>query len=233
MEFMKKDDSDAVLCILKVGEVTSLDCEHCRVRVTFDDEDSKTSYWLPVLQRKTLEDKDYSMPDLGEDVLCVFFNAAEEDGFVLGSFYADEVTPAENSADKRSVKFKDGTLISYDRSSHELIVQIGSTRIFANQDKVRIDAPDAVESSAGKNTEIASGSETNISGGSAVNIKAPVLTLTMGSTKMTLSAGAASIETNNLVFKGNMTVTGNLSVKGNIDGTGNITAGGTVSGTNI
>lgn len=233
MGFLENNSPDAVLCIMKVGEVTSLDCEHCRVRATFDDEDGKTSYWLPVLQRKTLEDKDYSMPDLGEDVLCVFFNEGEEDGFVLGSFYADEVTPPENSEDKRCVKFKDGTLISYDRASHELITQIGSTRIFANQEKIRIEAPDSIDCSAGKNTDIVSGSETNISGGSAVNIKAPVLTLTMGSTKMTLSSGAASIETDNLVFRGNMTVTGNLSVKGDIDGTGNISAGGRVSGSNI
>jgi hypothetical protein len=55
----------------------------------------------------------------------------------------------------------------------------------------------------------------------------------MGATKMVLSSGKASIETDHLTFKGNMTVTGNLSVKGDIDGTGNVSAGGKVSGTNI
>lgn len=233
MEFSDKTGSEPVLCILKVGEVTTIDPASCRIRATFDDEDGKTSYWLPVLQRKTLEDKDYCMPDIGEDVLCVFFNEGEENGFVLGSFYADEVTVPVNSESVRCVKFKDGTLISYDRASHELLIQIGSTKISANQERVSIDAPDFVKSQAGNKSEIAAGESVDISGGAAVNIKTPVLTLTTGSTKMTLSGGAASIETNNLVFKGDMTVTGNLSVQGNIDGSGNISASGRVSGTNI
>ena len=233
MEFSDKTGAESVLCIMKVGEVTAVDPASCRIRATFDDEDGKTSYWLPVLQRKTLEDKDYSIPDIGEDVLCVFFNEAEEDGFVLGSFYADEVTTPVNSEDVRCVKFKDGTLISYDRASHGLLIQIGSTKISANQENVTIEAPNDVESKSGSGTAISAGAAVDISGGSAVNIKTPVLTLTTGSTKMTLSGGSASIETNNLVFKGNMTVTGNLTVAGNIDGSGNISAGGRVSGTNI
>lgn len=131
--FNGEKDGDAVLCILKVGEVTDVDPAHCKIRATFDAEDGKTSDWLPVLQRKTLEDKDYSVPDIGEDVLCVFFHEAEETGFALGSFYAGEIELPASSQDKRVVKFKDGTIISYDRSSHTLKAQIGDTQIVADQ----------------------------------------------------------------------------------------------------
>ena len=173
------------------------------------------------------------MPDIGEDVLCVFFHEAEETGFALGSFYAGEIELPASSQDKRVVKFKDGTIISYDRSSHTLKAQIGDTQIVADQKNVQVSAPSLVSLKSGENTEINSGKETNIGASSAVNITAPTLTLSMGATKMVLSSGKASIETDHLTFKGNMTVTGNLSVKGDIDGTGNVSAGGKVSGTNI
>ena len=52
-----EEDRDAVLAILKIGEVTDIDPAKCKIRATFDDEDGKTSYWLPELQRKTLHDK--------------------------------------------------------------------------------------------------------------------------------------------------------------------------------
>lgn len=68
-----EEDRDAVLAILKIGEVTDIDPAKCKIRATFDDESGKTSYWLPVLQRKTLHDKDFWLPDVGEDVLCLFF----------------------------------------------------------------------------------------------------------------------------------------------------------------
>ena len=231
--FNGEKDGDAVLCILKVGEVTDVDPAHCKIRATFDAEDGKTSDWLPVLQRKTLEDKDYSVPDIGEDVLCVFFHEAEETGFALGSFYAGEIELPASSQDQRVVKFKDGTIISYDRSSHTLKAQIGDTQIVADQKNVQVSAPSLVSLKSGENTEVNSGKETNIGASSEVNITAPTLTLSMGATKMGLSSGNASIETDHLTFKGNVTVSGNLSVKGDINGTGDVSVGGKVSGTNI
>ncbi len=66
--------------------------------MTFDDDDSVTSYWLPVLQPNTIDNHDYRLPDIGEDVLCVFLS--KEDGYIVGSFYAG-VAPPENDRDKK------------------------------------------------------------------------------------------------------------------------------------
>lgn len=225
MNLSDKTGTDAVLCLLKVGEVTALDPTTCRIRATFDDEDGKTSYWLPVLQRKTFEDKDYSMPDIGEDVLCVFFNEGEEDGFVLGSFYADEVVTPENSSDVRCVKFKDGSVIRYDRGGHKLTVEISGTKIEADQQNISVTAPQKVRNSGGQ--------QVDIEGGSMVNISTPVLNLTVGGTKMTLNGSSATLESQSLTLKGSLTVTGNMNVQGNISGTGSMSVSGTVSGSNI
>lgn len=126
--------------IIRLGEVSSVNAEKGTACVVFDDDDGVVSAELPVLHRNTFSNKDYSMPDVGEDVLCLFLPNGLEDGFILGSIYAGEVTPPENTIDKRTVVFSDDTRVSYDRAEHVLTVSIGDTTIEANGDSVRIDA---------------------------------------------------------------------------------------------
>ena len=90
---------------------------------------------------------------------------------------------------------------------------------------MKVETPNQVDVTAAK--------VVNVSGGTAVNITTPVLTLTMGSTKMVLKGGNATIETQNLTFKGNMDVTGTLNTSGNITTSGNVAASGSVHGSNI
>ena len=205
--------------LIKIGEVSSINPAAGTARVVFDDDDSVVSYDLPVLQRNTIANRDYAMPDIGEDVLCIFLPTGEEDGFILGSFYADEIDPPESSGDKRTVVFSDDTRISYDRATHELSITIGGTSIVANGDSITAETPQTINATAGATV--------NINAGSAVNIGAPVLNLTIGGTTMTLTGSSATITSSNLVLNGNITVTGNLDV------TGNITATGPVHGANI
>lgn len=205
--------------IIKIGEVSSVNPAACTARVVFDDDDSLVSYDLPILQRNTYSNQDYQMVQPGEDVLCIFLPTGEEDGFILGSFYAGEIAPPESSQDKRTVVFSDDTRISYDRASHELTITIGGTSMVANRQSVSFETPQAVNAKGG--------AEVNLEGGSAVNIKAPVLNLTIGGTTMTLTGSSATITSSNLVLNGNIAVTGNLSV------TGNISATGPVHGSNI
>lgn len=126
--------------IIRLGEVSSVNAEKGTACVVFDDDDGVVSAELPVLHRNTFSNKDYAMPDVGEDVLCLFLPNGLEDGFILGSIYAGEVTPPENTIDKRTVVFSDDTRVSYDRAEHVLTVSIGDTTIEANGESVRIDA---------------------------------------------------------------------------------------------
>lgn len=72
----------------KIGEVSSINPVKCTARVIFDDENSMVTYDLPVMQRNSLGNRDYQMPDIGEDVLCLFRSDGFEDGVIIGSFYA-------------------------------------------------------------------------------------------------------------------------------------------------
>ena len=130
--------------LFKVGEVSSIDTASCTARVVFSDEDGIVSYDLPIMQRNTLGNSDYQMPEIGEDVLCLFLGPGQEDGFIIGSFYAGEVTPPESSADRRTVVFKDGTRFSYDRASHVFTATIEGTEITFNRQSGTITVPQSV-----------------------------------------------------------------------------------------
>ena len=127
----------------KIGEVSSIDPARCTARVIFDDENSMVSYDLPIMQRNSFGNRDYQMVDVGEDVLCLFRGDGFEDGVIIGSFYAGDVEPPETTADRRTVVFKDGTRICYDRASHTLTVTIAGTVIVFDRQTGSITVPES------------------------------------------------------------------------------------------
>lgn len=143
---------EAMAEMFRVGIVNSIDPQKGTARVRFPDDDDVISYDLQVLHRNTYRNKDYNMPDVGEDVLCLFLANGLADGFILGSIYAGEVTPPEATENKRTVVFSDDTKVSYDRDVHNLSVEIAGTKITANRKMVKIDTPLEVEINAGDTT---------------------------------------------------------------------------------
>lgn len=77
--------------MLRFGIVSQIDPINVLARVNFGDDDL-TSFWLPVLQTKTLKDKFYVMPDVGEQVACLM-DENSEDGVILGAIYSSEDKP--------------------------------------------------------------------------------------------------------------------------------------------
>ncbi|MHC1791777.1 phage baseplate assembly protein V [Solidesulfovibrio sp.] len=115
----------------RVGTVVSTNPAAGTARVQLADADGLVSFDLPVMQRQTLKNKDYAMPDAGEHVLCTFLPFGVEQGFVLGSIYSTaDVTPVADP-DKRHVEFEDGTWLQYDRKTHSLsgVIKSGSVRL--------------------------------------------------------------------------------------------------------
>ena len=110
--------------ICKVGEVAELFPANCTVRVKFEDRDNFISGELQVLQNKTHKDKNYWMPDLGEQVWCLFLGNGPIAGLVLGATYNAEDLPPGNSEGKKVVEFSDGTRFEYDRNEHKLDIDV-------------------------------------------------------------------------------------------------------------
>ncbi|MCW5223531.1 phage baseplate assembly protein V [Verminephrobacter aporrectodeae subsp. tuberculatae] len=133
----------------KFGTVSAVDAAACRVRVRLPDCDNLRTAWLPVLQAKTLRDKHYHLPDIGEHV-AVLLDAHGEDGMVLGAVYSSADAPPVSSGDKHHLRFDDGAEIEYDRVRHQLtvkggirklVVEVGADIVLKAGGKITLDAP--------------------------------------------------------------------------------------------
>ena len=109
--------------MFKTGVVTEVSAAKCAARVQFPDNDGMVSFWLPVLQHKSLKDKHYFVPDVNEHVACLLDDNGEA-GVILGAIYSDADTPPVDSADKHHVTFEDGTVLEYDRKEHRLLADV-------------------------------------------------------------------------------------------------------------
>lgn len=106
--------------LVRVGIITAVYPEKGTVRVTISDVDDLHSYELQVVVPKTHKDKEYWMPDIGEQVVCLFSGQGLERGWVLGAVYSQVDTVPEANQDKWIKRFEDGTTIEYDRKEHHL-----------------------------------------------------------------------------------------------------------------
>ncbi len=106
--------------MLRFGIISQINPQTVQARVKFGDDES-TSFWLPILQTKTMKDKFYAMPDIGEQVVCLM-DENSEDGVVLGSIYSTEDTPVINTEKQISLNLENNSLINIDKETNTLTV---------------------------------------------------------------------------------------------------------------
>jgi len=111
--------------VYRTGLVVAQRLSPPAVRVQFPDRDNITTYWLPMVGTNTQNNKDFWIPDIGEQVV-VLMDSNDEDGCVVGSVWSTVDNIASMSTNKRHISFSDGTVLEYDRSTHVLIVQLGA-----------------------------------------------------------------------------------------------------------
>ncbi|EBA4495561.1 phage baseplate assembly protein V [Salmonella enterica] len=112
----------------QTGIISDIDEVKACVRVTLPECDDLRTNWLPILQRNTQNNKDYWLPDVGEQVE-VLLDDNGEDGVVLGAVYSSVDTPPVTDKDKRYVRFADDAAFEYDRKTHQLTVNGGIEKI--------------------------------------------------------------------------------------------------------
>ncbi|MEI6857075.1 phage baseplate assembly protein V [Psychrilyobacter sp.] len=106
---------------LRLGKVSSINYKEVSVSVEFDDSPGVISKGLKILSDHTSKEKDYSLPNPGEDVVCVFLPHAPTVGFVLGSYYSGKNLPTDTGKIKY-ILFPDGTKIKYNMETSVLEV---------------------------------------------------------------------------------------------------------------
>lgn len=117
-----QDNLELLASIIRVGQVSSVNPAKHTARVIFSDQDEIVSYELQVAAKNTFKNKDYNLPDVNEQVLCIFLPISLSQGFIICSLYNDEDQPADNNQNVRSMSFADGTRIEYNRNTHKLKV---------------------------------------------------------------------------------------------------------------
>lgn len=117
--------------LIRAGIVSAVNPATAKARVTFLDRDNLVSAELPVLQPCAAGNQFYSLPDVGNSVLCLMLpNADDGSGFILGSLYSDEKKPPTDNQEVSMIRFGDGTTISYNRKTHELNINcVGDIKI--------------------------------------------------------------------------------------------------------
>lgn len=136
--------------LIRVGKVSSINPQNCTARVVFEDNDDLVSDELPILTRNTLFNKDYWMPDVNEQVLCLFLPIAPSHGFILGSFYSLADLPIETNGDIWSIQFKDGSKLSFNRATGVLSldvtneINIKSPKIKFTTNEFFVDSPKSI-----------------------------------------------------------------------------------------
>lgn len=192
MDFLGENEEilDLLKSIIRVGEIHSVNHANATARVHFPDDDDLVSYDMQILHRNTLKNKDYNMPDIGEDVLCLCLPSGLASGFILGSVYAGDITPPENDGDKRTVIFDDGSRFSYDRKTHQFDAQIEQTTIMANRQSVTVNTPVSVEVTAANNVTVNTNTAT-VNATAAYVLNAPAITLN-GNVEVTGTLTAAT-----------------------------------------
>jgi len=116
--------------LLRFGIVSQINPLLCQARVNFGDDDS-VSYWLPVIQTKTLKDKFYSMPDIGEQVVCLM-DENSEDGVILGAIYSNIDTTVSKSEKEISANFENGSYINANKETNTLTVNFSKIKLIGN-----------------------------------------------------------------------------------------------------
>ena len=123
---MATDTERALRGMVRTGTVSAVFPERDTARVTFDDKDGTSSPELHILHRYSGKNKDYWIPDIGDQALCLFNNTDKNfsTGWILGTYFTDKQPPQVASPDIMRLDFADGTYIEYDRSSSTLTVNV-------------------------------------------------------------------------------------------------------------
>ena len=133
---------DTLAQMVRVGFVSARQPERMRVRVELRDTvtASLVTDWLPVLCPRACGDLVYDLPDVGDQVLCLFLGYGLEQGFVLGAMYG-KAGPPVSSGDIWQRTFADGTVLAYDRAAHKLTAQVQGEVSLRSSGPLTLEAP--------------------------------------------------------------------------------------------
>ena len=120
---------------LQFGIVSAVDEAAHNLRVRLPALENMETDWLPMITPAAGGNRFYSLPDEGEQVVCLL-DARGENGVVLGATYNTVDKAPAASKDVWMRRFKNGTVIQHDRKTGNIDIQTQGT--------VTVNAPDTI-----------------------------------------------------------------------------------------
>ena len=115
-------DANQIKNLLRIGSVTAIDDAAQAVRVTFDDLDNTVSSWLQVACWGASQDDNHWLPDIDEQVCCLFMPTGNAEGYVLFSVRGSKNRPSAGKVGRRYIRFADGSSVEHDRATKTMTV---------------------------------------------------------------------------------------------------------------
>ncbi|WP_253302156.1 phage baseplate assembly protein V [Wolbachia endosymbiont of Psylliodes chrysocephala] len=107
--------------VIRIGVVKEIDYEKAKVRVKIGE--FLTDY-LPWITSKAGKDRDWSPPDIDEQVMVFSPLGQLSLGVVLRGIYQEKYPALENKKEINSMKFQDGTRLLYDKDKQHLEIEV-------------------------------------------------------------------------------------------------------------
>lgn len=125
---------------LQFGIVSAVDEATHNLRVRLPALENMETDWLPMLTAAAGGNRFYSLPDEGEQVVCLL-DARGENGVVLGATYNAADKPPAASKDVWMRRFKNGTVIKHDRTNGNVTVDTPGDVLVKAAKQVKMDTP--------------------------------------------------------------------------------------------
>lgn len=223
--------------IFATGTVSAVDTKTCRARVRLPDHDNLRSYWLDVLHRNTLKNRDYTLPDVGEQVKVLMTPDAQE-GVILGAVYSAKDKPVTDDQDIRRIDFADDAYAEYNRKDSAMTIagQIKTLTVLTH-DVIRVETDTEIHVKAKSGITADTGKTLTVTaaGDMRLDTRASATLQSLGSTLLkssgtTIDAPATTI-TGTANVGGSLTVAGGsqTSMTGSADISNSLTVGSSIT----
>lgn len=109
--------------VIMIGKVSAVYPEKATARVLFEDRDSDVSDELPILFTRAFGCEVYAMPEVGEEVMCIFLPNGIENGFIVGGYYNENNKAPTKDGAIKLIRFKDGNYVEYNESTKTMTLK--------------------------------------------------------------------------------------------------------------
>lgn len=141
-------DTNNIKNMIRVGIVSSVDVANMTAKVMFTDKTDGNgapliSANLSILSRGSRKHKEYWVPDIDEQVLCVFLpnvsGCGSSDGYIVGCIYSSVDEPIKTGEGIRRIDFGDGSYVEHNRNTGDMTIhatgtiRITGSKIYLNE----------------------------------------------------------------------------------------------------